>query len=81
MDTSHESFHQPTVDLLWRESYYFNLVGSDLVIETTIGLRPPQGIAERMALMFYRDQTLIFSEPGRRDPLAGRADYGAGMQS
>jgi hypothetical protein len=65
MDVSHESLHKPTADLLWRESYYFNLLGSDLVLETTIGLRPSQGIVERMALIFHRDETLVLIEPGR----------------
>jgi hypothetical protein len=64
-DISHENLHQPTSDLLWRESYYFNLLGSDLAIETTIGLRPHQGIIERMALVFHQGQTLIFIDPGR----------------
>jgi phosphohistidine swiveling domain-containing protein len=36
MNISHESLHQPTTDPLWRESYYLNLLGSDLVLETTI---------------------------------------------
>jgi hypothetical protein len=65
MNISHESLHQPTTDPLWRESYYLNLLGSDLVLETTIGLRPNQSLAERMALVFHRDQTLIFIEPGK----------------
>jgi len=65
VDVSHENLHQPTSDLLWRESYYFNLLGSDLAIEMTIGLRPHPGIIERMALVFHQGQTLIFIEPGQ----------------
>jgi len=61
----HENLHRPTADPLWRESYYFNLLGPELVVETTIGLRPGQGVAERMALVFYGDQRLIFNELGR----------------
>jgi len=65
MDVSHESLHEPTADLLWRESYYFNLLGSDLVLETTIGLRPNRSVVERMALIFHRDETLALIEPRR----------------
>ena len=60
-----ESLHQPSAKPLWRESYYFNLLGSDIVVETTIGLRPNQNVAERMALVFYHDETLVFIKPGR----------------
>jgi hypothetical protein len=60
-----ENLHQPTANPLWRESYYFNLLGSDIVVETTIGLRPNQNVAERMALVFYHDETLVFIKPGR----------------
>jgi len=67
MNASHEHLHQPTTDPLWRESYYFNLLGSDLAAETTIGLRPHQNVAERLVLVYYRDQTLVLAEPG---PLA-----------
>jgi len=67
MNASHEHLHQPTTDPLWRESYYFNLLGSDLAAETTIGLRPHQSVAERLVLVYYRDQALVLIEPG---PLA-----------
>jgi hypothetical protein len=73
MNVSHESLHEPTADLLWRESYYFNLLGSDLVLETTIGLRPSQGVVERMALIFHQDETLVLIEPGRLAALETRA--------
>jgi hypothetical protein len=73
VNISHESLHQPATDALWRESYYFNLLGSDLALETTIGLRPQQGITERMALVFYRDQTLVLIKPERLTEFAPSA--------